>query len=305
MASEMLVIVRKTSRLRIGESHVSALGDYVHHGHGQMKINRHVKGVLGRLVGIRKLKRSLSGRAAILCLHSVTAEKCSDGDPVRVSANQLRVLFGLLREHFTVIPLTKLVEKLESKHDLCGEVVISFDDGYKDNYELAAPMLHELGLPATFFVTTNFIGSKAVPFWEAAQNRAPQWMSWSDVQELAKHGFDIGAHSMSHQDLGKCAAEQLVEEIANCKAALESRLSAPVRHFAFPFGGPVNYSDDAVTVVQRAGYRCAVTCYGGLVSKGDHLFTLGRVPYSAWYLSAYQFMFGQAREYGDTFTASP
>ena len=262
-----------------------------------MTLNRRIKGLLGQAVGVGRLKRALAGRAAILCLHSVTADRCPDTDPVRVPVDHFRVLCRLLRRYFSVISLTELVGKLEAGEKLNGEVVISFDDGYKDNRELAAAVLVEFALPATFFVTVNFIGSSFVPFWEAAQNRIPQWMDWRDVRDLSASGFEIGAHSMNHADLAGCDGEGLVKEITQCKLELEQHLSVPIEHFAFPFGGKNNYSEEAISVVQRSGYRSSVTCHGGMVNKGDRLFTLGRLPYSAWYLSPYQFLFDQAREY--------
>ena len=72
-----------------------------------------------------------------------------------------------------------------------GSLSITFDDGYLDNYEIAAPILREVGLSATFFVTTNFIGSEFVPFWDSDLPQQPGWMSWKQVRELADHGFEI------------------------------------------------------------------------------------------------------------------
>ena len=73
---------------------------------------------------------------------------------------------------------------MQSGRPINGTAVITFDDGYDDGASVAAPILKNLGLPATFFVTTNFIGSNAQATWDTANSVRSKWMSWADIRRL-------------------------------------------------------------------------------------------------------------------------
>jgi peptidoglycan/xylan/chitin deacetylase (PgdA/CDA1 family) len=115
-----------------------------------------------------------------------------------------------------------------------GTLSITFDDGYRDNYEVAAPILKRLDLPATFFVTTGFIGTRRVAPWDQNLVRQPGWMDWDQVRSLASQGFEIGCHTDTHIDMGT-ADEQTVRAgwrrpYRSCtRSSADRRYSLPTR----------------------------------------------------------------------------
>jgi peptidoglycan/xylan/chitin deacetylase (PgdA/CDA1 family) len=141
-------------------------------------------------------------------------------------------------------------------------VSITFDDGYKDGLTRALPILLAAGVKATFYITSGLaagcpevVGS----FRELTQYHA-DFLSASDLRELRSAGMEIGAHTHSHPNLARLCGERLSHEIAASKEWIEETLSAPVEHFAYPFGKRgLHYSDATVQAVRRCGYRAAAS----------------------------------------------
>jgi len=183
------------------------------------------------------------------------------------------------------------LRRLRQNERLDGALVITFDDGYRDNSIVAAAILHELGLPATFFVATNFIGSSVVPFWDREDGVKSEWMSWADVESLQHMGFDIGGHTMNHANLAEIDLATTENEITGCRQMLTAKLGVEVPHFAYPFGGVANITSAAREAVGRLGFVCCLSCHGGTVRREDGAFELRREPINAWVASPYQYGF--------------
>lgn len=106
------------------------------------------------------------------------------------------------------------------------QVAISFDDGYKDNLHVAAPLLVERGLPFTVFVTSDFV-----------RGRVNGFLSPSELRQLAQlPGATIGAHGCSHRNLIKCSREELRGELEDSKHYLEDIIGQPITSLAYPYG---------------------------------------------------------------------
>ena len=182
------------------------------------------------------------------------------------------------RDHYEVLSLDRLLTRLAHR-DPCSHatIAITFDDGYADNAEIAAPLLDALDLPATFFVTTGYIGTERRFPWDAALPVRPPMMSWTQVRELHQTGFRIGSHTVSHPRLSALAGAELDLELRNSKQRLEAELGEEIVDFAFPFGQPSDCGAAAAEAVKRAGYRCCLACAGGLIDAGDSPFALRRV----------------------------
>jgi peptidoglycan/xylan/chitin deacetylase (PgdA/CDA1 family) len=200
------------------------------------------------------------GRLTVLTYHQVK-EPANDGSSVTTAA--FRDQMRYLRQRYQVVRLEDGVKRLARGRTAERLVAITFDDGYLDNATAAAPILHTLGLTATFFVSTDMIGSTQPFPHDLERRRAPQpHMTWDDLRQLVTLGFDIGSHTCSHADLGAIPCHQAQRELRLSKERLEAELDRPVRSFAFPYGGRRNMRPEAIDAARRE-YAVCCSAYGG------------------------------------------
>ncbi len=246
--------------------------------------------MLGWLVFHLGLHRWLSAdRAVIVLFHRV--DDRYPGTPINSTRSEFWKFLKFFKRFYTVISLRELLDRLLRGDDVSNCLAITFDDGYLDNYSDAAPMLARLGLPACFFVVTGYIGSDCVPWWDEELGIPSEWMNWDQVRSLHAQGFEIGAHTMSHLDLGVSVGDVSFAEIAGSKARLEQELGAPVDFFSYPYGRRHQIAEENREAVRRAGFTCCLSAFGGAVKPGDSPYHLNRTPISPWYASPYQFGF--------------
>ncbi|MEP6492873.1 MAG: polysaccharide deacetylase family protein [bacterium] len=231
----------------------------------------------------------LGDRGIIVAFHRVTDIIPEDG--LTRSARDFERFCRFFKTNYDTIPLGDFVARVERGESVAGRLSITFDDGYLDNYEVAAPILRKLGLPATFFVVTRFLGTNIVPWWDASLPRQPGWMSWDQVGTLAKEGFDIGAHTQNHADLGKVDGVEAVKEIEGSRQDLLEALGRVPDHFAYPYGQGGNLTEANRERIRAAGFRCCVSCHGGIVHTGEDPFRLRRIPIGGWFRTPEQFGF--------------
>jgi peptidoglycan/xylan/chitin deacetylase (PgdA/CDA1 family) len=127
-------------------------------------------------------------------------------------------------------------------------IVITFDDGYRDVLDHAAPVLRRLGMPAIAYVITKRIGAGS-PF-----------LSWRMLRRLEHDGVEIGSHTVSHADLTTVSERRALSELIASRLALERYLGHPVQWLAYPYGGA---TARVAALARRAGYVLAVTTRPG------------------------------------------
>jgi len=132
-------------------------------------------------------------------------------------------------------------------------VMLTFDDGYQDNFSVAAPILEKYKLTATFYVVTDQIASG-------------EYMTWDQVTELDRRGMDIGSHTCSHPDLTQLSAAELRHELGDASAAIVSHIGHPVYWLSYPAG---SYDVDVTKYTKQAGYLLAVTTESGETQSSD------------------------------------
>jgi peptidoglycan/xylan/chitin deacetylase (PgdA/CDA1 family) len=228
-------------------------------------------------------RRRLRDSALVLAFHRVNDRSAGDG--LTLSARDFDAYCRFLGDHLEVVHLKDIVENLEASKPLRGQLAITFDDGYRDNFEEAAPILERYGLPATFFVTTDFIETETVAPWDRDLSEAPGWMTWEQVRSLLRRGFAIGAHTMSHIDLGQASANDARAQIAGSQDVLREQLDTQIDLFAYPFGQRGNITEDNRALVRDAGFRCCASCFGGIVEANTDPMRLPRTAVSSWYAS--------------------
>jgi peptidoglycan/xylan/chitin deacetylase (PgdA/CDA1 family) len=199
-------------------------------------------------------------RLTVVTYHQVK-EPATDGSSVTEAA--FREQMHYLREKYEVVRLEEGVRRLVRGRVAEHLISITFDDGYLDNAATAAPIMHALGVPATFFVSTDMISS-TTPFpHDLERGRPPQpHMTWDDLRHLAALGFDIGSHTCSHADMGSIRFDQAQMELRSSRERLEAELRQPVRLFAFPYGRRRNMRADIMEAARRE-YDICCSAYGG------------------------------------------
>jgi len=251
---------------------------------------RRAKSWMGRGLSASGLHRVVLGNGGIIvAFHRVNDSLCENG--LTVSPRHFARFCRFFRTNFDVVSVGQLVGRLERNESIAGTLAITFDDGYLDNIEIAAPILRSVALPATFFVTSRFIGSTIVPWWDAKLPRHPGWMTWEHVRTLKHEGFDIGAHTRTHVDLGAVDGTEAEAEIRGSRQDLLDALGHAPDHFAYPYGRRTNLLDANRERIRSAGFHSCMSSHGGFARPGMDPFRLQRFPISTWFRSPGQFVF--------------
>lgn len=264
----------------------------------RVRLRRFVKDILGRGAAVGGVyARRFRSQMTIVAFHRVTDHLPEDW--LTCEARKFEAFCRFFQQRFRVLPLAEQVARSRAGEDLGGTLSITFDDGYRDNVEVAAPILRRFNLPATFFVTTGFIGSRLVPHWDESLPHHPGWMTWDQIRALAAMGFEIGSHTDSHIDLASADPETVRADLAASQRKLVEALGAPARLFAYPFGGSNHITQRARELVREAGFTCCVGCYGGVnPATSPDPFALRRIPIADWFRSPHQFGFELATRRG-------
>ena len=143
-------------------------------------------------------------------------------------------------------------------------VVLTFDDGYRDLYTTAYPILRAHGFKAVSYVVSGFVNS-------------PVSVTSEQVLEMDAHGIQIGAHTVSHADLTKLSSANLWHEVHDSKTSLEGLLGHPVVDFCYPSG---RVDDAVIQAVSAAGFQTATTTQPGVVHSAGDRFVWTRVRVS-------------------------
>jgi len=192
----------------------------------------------------------------------------------RAFAAQMEALRGS-----TVISLGSALAALEGRAALPPRAVaITFDDGYRDNFECALPILDQCRFPATFFVATGFIGGTSRMERYRACCDHDTMLDWGQVAEMRARGHAIGGHGRQHLELAGLPAEDARGEIEGAQEDLQRHLGAPAALFCYPRG---SFSAAVRDQVAGAGYRAACTVQPGGNAAGADLFALRRTEVSA------------------------
>lgn len=224
----------------------------------------------------------LRGRGVIVAFHRV--DDRVRGNPVGCGLDEFRGYLDFFQRHFRVVPLGELLDRVEDGSP-GGRLAITFDDGYVDNVRIAAPELRARGLPACFFVTAGFIGTRTQPWWDVEYGARAEWMTWDDVRQLRDKGFEIGAHTLTHADLGRLDGDAAARELGESREILRRELGESPTLFSFPYGAPHRMTPASRARVRDAGYRCCLSGYGGTVARGDDPYHLRRAPVTLWHIS--------------------
>ena len=146
-------------------------------------------------------------------------------------------------------------------------ILITFDDGYMDNYYNAFPILKDFNMVATIFcITSDLDGS--------------YYLSKDAVREMSSYGIDIESHTVNHPHLNKMTYDKQLEELVESKKNLEEITGKEINSIAYPFG---DFNDNSVKAAKDAGYVLGFTTKLGLSDRSDNPLTLDRIYISSKY----------------------
>ncbi len=182
-----------------------------------------------------------------------------------VTPQNLDAQLGYLKHAgFNVISLDELLLAWKGEAELPPRpIVLTFDDGYRDNYTYAFPLLKKYGFSATFSLITQYID----------QNN-PNYVTWKQVTEMHRAGMDFAAHSYNHADLKGKDVDFLVYQILGSKEAIEARTKEPLHFFTYPSG---SYDQLTIDVVKSANFWGALTTQEGSLNSYANRFEIRRV----------------------------
>ena len=168
----------------------------------------------------------------------------------------------LAAEGYTTITPQDYARARKGKQELPEKpVILSFDDGYEDNYRVILPMLEERGMKAVFYVVTNDIG-------------LPGYMTWDNLFDMERHGMEIGSHTANHIPLTTLPSEKQREELRLSKLMLEWKGLKTIYSFSYPTGA---YDAGVVAMLAEEDYLTAVTGEAGLNNVETNPYLLHRV----------------------------
>ncbi len=216
---------------------------------------------------LRNWRRRLRGRFPVIVLfhHLVSDRPHHLGIPTDVFLRQVR----FLQRHYRILSLAEAVEQLRNDSVKVPSVVLTFDDGYGENFFTLRAVMEETGVPVACFVCTQLVEEQrgfAHDLSKGQKDFPP--FTWEQLVYLAANGMEIGSHTRSHLDCGSTDPVALEREIVGSKDDLERHLQRPANFFAFPLGWPRNMSAEAVEV-GRATYPHLLSACGGENFSGE------------------------------------
>lgn len=216
--------------------------------------------VFKRAVAVASSSRMEEVQIPVLCYHSISDAKTGE---YIVSTSKFQAQMKSLHDHgYRSISLEQFGELMKGKLQNDGRLVlITFDDGYRDNYTNAYPILNKYGFTATEFLVTSWVGGGS-------------YMNWSEAGELYRAGWDIMSHTRTHPYLPLHGTKGQREEIAGSKQDLKKHLPVPANVIAYPYG---LRSAETVNIVAESGYTYAFTFDDGMTTSSQNPYLLKRL----------------------------
>lgn len=226
----------------------------------------------------RLLSRDREARVPILMYHRI-GENAADKRGyygIYISPKVFARQMQFLRETgYETLNLDEAIQLFAGSNTPGKYAIITFDDGFRDFYTEAYPILREYRFKATVFVVTGFVEKQKTP------SKSSRFMTWSELRELRSNGFQIGSHTVTHPQLNFLNPAQVDHEVGHSKMFIEDKLGAPVKSFAFPYAFPEPnklFIGALRESLLKHGYENGVSTIIGRARKHSNRFFLPRLP---------------------------
>lgn len=198
----------------------------------------------------------------IICYHSVREDETQKG-PIVIPKDIFREQLKTINENgYITLTMSELNDYLfKDKPIPQKSVVITFDDGYRDNYTNAFPILKEFNMKATIFIISSYINKDL-------------YLTEKQIKEMNDYGIDIESHTVSHKRLSTFSYNDQLRELKDSKEVIEKLTQKPVVSVAYPEG---IYNNDTKKAVIEAGYSMGFTIEKGYADRKDNLAQINRI----------------------------
>ena len=196
----------------------------------------------------------------VLYYHSVNP---SEANEVTITPTKLKEQLQFVKDSgYTTLTIAQFTDYIVNNKPIpVKSILLTFDDGYMDNYTNALPILKELGMKATIFVITSGIDDG-------------YYLSTAQLKEMSAYGIDIESHTNGHFYLNQLSYEKQIVELKSSKEKLKTILGKDVTAIAYPFGALNSNTEKAV---KESGYTVAFTTNRGLADRNDTAIKLDRI----------------------------
>ncbi|CAD7766605.1 MAG: Polysaccharide deacetylase [Candidatus Argoarchaeum ethanivorans] len=216
----------------------------------------------------------------ILMYHSISDDKMEGKHPYFETNTSLAVfsehMKHLHENQYEVVNLDDVVEQLKIEKNYPNKpVVITFDDGFRDIYTNAFPVLQEYSFPATVFLPTAFIENKRKKFV------GKECLTWDEVIEMSRNGILFGSHTVNHPKLISLSIEDIKYELHESKEEIEKNIEKRIETFSYPYAFPEGnkvFIHNLDSIARGCKYKIMVTTKIGSLKTGSSSFCLKRIP---------------------------
>lgn len=181
---------------------------------------------------------------------------------------QMKFLF---ENGYETVNLKHLLKKTSADRK---RILITFDDGYESIYNNAYPIMQGFEQSGCVFIITGFVGEKNK--WDYSLGKRFQHLSWEQIQEMQRYGFEFGSHTVSHRDLTKLKPPYVKYELEKSKKTLEDKLGKAIIALSYPFG---RFNEQVQEIAQNVGYKLVFGFHPQFnVSENPDFPTVFRMP---------------------------
>lgn len=201
--------------------------------------------------------------ASVLLYHHVSAKTPKS---TSVTIEQFQQHLELIEQlKLEVVPLTTITDAIKNNEPVSNNwVAITFDDGYRNVYDNAFPLLQQKNMPFTVFVNPSMVKPSKL------------YMDWPQIKELSDAGVIIANHTMAHENLVQdgLTAKQIVDNIEQAEAIIKQKLGQNHKMLAFPYG---EYNEEVELALEKLGY-IGFAQHSGAIDNTSNLTALTRFP---------------------------
>ena len=199
--------------------------------------------------------------------------------------NEFELLITELMKMGEFVDTDTCIQMLQQKRKIDKKYYhLSFDDGFRNNFTNALPILMKHKVPAIFFIPTSLIDAnwndtKKYCLKVAKYPSVIEMLRWKDIREMVSHGYEIGSHTKTHTRFSTISGNELMmdDEILGSKKELEANLGCECKYISWPYGTLADVDEESLKMVRTVGYKACFGAFRGSVRpESTNIFSIPR-----------------------------